>query len=127
MTAPSVPYKLIINEKNVKKMGARELLVSSPADWLDRTLVEEYQVLLWGGHSNPYRLEWTTFPSTGLNIEKYPAFPPPPPGEGNMSQCLFGGKTMKREREKGGNVRQKGRKGKGNGSKGKEKKREVRE
>jgi hypothetical protein len=97
VTAPSVPYKLIINEKNVKKMGARELLVSSPADWLDRTLVEEYQVLLWG-HGNPYRLERTTFPSTGLNIEKYPA---PPPREGNMSQCLFWEKLLKEKEKKG--------------------------
>jgi hypothetical protein len=44
VTAPSVPYKVIIKEANAKKMGSRELLLSSPADWIDRTLVEEYQV-----------------------------------------------------------------------------------
>jgi hypothetical protein len=44
VTAPSVPYKLVIKDTNVKRIGTKELVASSPADWLDRTLVEEYQV-----------------------------------------------------------------------------------
>jgi hypothetical protein len=39
-----VPYKLVIKDTNVKRIGTKELVASSPADWLDRTLVEEYQV-----------------------------------------------------------------------------------
>ena len=46
VTAPSVPYKLVIKEQNMKKFGSKELVVSSPADWLERTFVDEYQVQL---------------------------------------------------------------------------------
>jgi hypothetical protein len=43
----------------------------------------------------------------GLNIGKYP-----PPGEGEYQQMSFGGKNMKRRREKGRKEKEKGRKGK---------------
>ncbi len=44
----------------------------------------------------------------GLYIGKYP----PPPGGGEYQPMTFGGKNMKRRREKGENVKEKGRKGK---------------
>ncbi len=44
----------------------------------------------------------------------------PPGGGGEYQLMSFGGKNMKRQREKGGNVKEKGRKGKEKGRKGKE-------
>ncbi len=47
--------------------------------------------------------------SRGVNIGKYPS-----PG-GGISADVIWGENMKRQREKGGNVKEKGRKGKENG------------
>ncbi len=44
----------------------------------------------------------------------------PPPGGGKYQPISFGGKNMKRGREKRENVKEKGRKGKEKGRKGKE-------
>lgn len=41
VTTPSVPYKLVINEKNAPKLG-REVTVTNPNDWLERPFVEKY-------------------------------------------------------------------------------------
>ena len=36
ITSPSVPYKLVIKGDHIKSLG-KEVMVSNPSDWLDRT------------------------------------------------------------------------------------------
>ncbi|XP_023327660.1 translation factor GUF1, mitochondrial isoform X2 [Eurytemora carolleeae] len=43
ITAPSVPYRLIIKGEGNKKKYGKEITVSNPANWLERMNVEEYQ------------------------------------------------------------------------------------
>jgi hypothetical protein len=55
----------------------------------------------------------------GLYIGKYA--PPPPPGEGEYQSMSFGGKNMKRQREKGRKCKRKRKKGERKRKKGEEK------
>jgi len=41
ITSPSVPYKLVIKGDHIKSLG-KEVMVSNPSDWLDRTKVSDY-------------------------------------------------------------------------------------